>query len=67
MSVEECIVEYTALSKMIFSKKKPQFSRERFDAEILENAIKQVIRNKLGDNAEDAPIEDPLAEEACKS
>lgn len=67
MSVDECIEEYTALSEMIFSRKKPPLSRERFYPENLESAIKCVIRKKLGNTAEDAPLEDPLAEEACKS
>jgi hypothetical protein len=67
MSVQDCIEEYTALSKLIFSKRKPAFSREKFYAENLEKAIKNVITKRLGEDAQDAPLEDPLAEEACRS
>ena len=38
-----------------------------FYAENLEKAIKSVIRKRLGEHAEDAPLLDPLAEEACKT
>ena len=67
MSVQECIDEYTKLSESIFSQRKPPGSNEMFYAENLEKAIKSVIRKRLGEHAEDAPLLDPLAEEACKT
>ena len=66
MSVQECIDEYTILSKEIFSERKTG-SSEMFYAENLEKAIKKVVRKKLGEHAGDAPLQDPLAEEACKA
>jgi hypothetical protein len=66
MSVQECIDEYTLLSKAIFSERK-HGSKDMFYAEKLEEAIKSVIRKRLGDKAEDAPLVDPLGDKACKT
>lgn len=68
MSVQECIDMYTNLSRRIFSNKRSNFSsRPLFDASDLEREIRTVIRNKLGVHNEDAPLLDPLGDEACKT
>ena len=67
MSVDECIAEYADLSKNVFSERKQGVSKEMFKASNLEAAIKSVIKKKLGDDMQDAPLEDPLDEECCKT
>lgn len=68
MSVQECIDEYTTLSKRIFRKKRtPGSSKPTFYAEELEKVLKETIAKKLGQNNEAAPLRDPLKEEACKT
>ncbi|KAI9841344.1 MAG: hypothetical protein M1837_000777 [Sclerophora amabilis] len=67
MSVQDCIAEYEMLSKKVFSKKKPAGSRSMFYASNLEAAVKEVVREHLGEDMEDALLEDPHKEEACKS
>ena len=67
MPIDECIAEYADLSKKVFSERKSGVSKEMFKASNLEAAIRGVIRKKLGDEMEDAPLEDPLEEECCKT
>lgn len=68
MSVQECIDEYTTLSKEIFKRKRAVgSSRPTFYAEELEAALKTTIAKKLGARNEEAPLRDPLQEEACKT
>ncbi|KAH7110106.1 acyl transferase/acyl hydrolase/lysophospholipase [Dendryphion nanum] len=68
MSVQECIDEYTALSRHIFKRKRHLGSSgPTFYAEDLEKALKKVIGERLGLQNEEAPLRDPLGEEACKT
>lgn len=68
MSVQECIDEYTALSKQIFAKKRNVgSSKPTFYAEELEEALKTTIAKKIGNRNAEAPLRDPLQEEACKT
>jgi len=67
MSVDECLAEYAELSKKVFSERKQGVSKEMSKASNLEAAIKSVIKKKLGDDMQDAPLEDPLDEECCKT
>jgi len=68
MSVQECIAEYTRLSQKIFSKKRSdQSSKASFYAEVLEDAIKEVIIKRYGPDKVDEPLLDPLGPEACKT
>jgi calcium-independent phospholipase A2-gamma len=66
MSVDECIAEYEKLSAFVFREKKVG-KPELFKAKKLEEAIKAVIKKKLGEDMEDAPLLDPLKEECCKT
>ena len=67
MSLDECIAEYADLSKKVFSERKHGASKEMFKASNLEAAVKGVIKKKLGDDLQDAPLQDPLEEECCKT
>lgn len=67
MSVDECITEYVALGELVFSDPRPPPHRNMFDASRLENAIKGVLKRKLGEGNEDAPLQDPLEDECCKT
>ena len=66
MSLDECIAEYADLSEKVFSEKK-LIPKEMFKASNLEAAVKSVIKKKLGDDLQDAPLQDPLEEECCKT
>ena len=66
MSLDECINEYVDLSRKVFSDRK-RASKEMFEASNLEAAIKSVIKKKLGKDMQDAPLEDPLDEECCRT
>ena len=65
MSVPKCIEQYSILSKEIFGDRK-NASEYIYSASNLEQQVKGVIRRELGEHAEDAPLQDPLQENACK-
>ena len=66
-SIDECIQEYAHLGEIVFSDRHGPPSEVMFDATKLEEAIKSVIRKKLGEENENAPLMDPLGEDCCKT
>ena len=67
MTLDECIAEYEDLSRKVFSERKLAKSKEIYKASNLEAAVKSVIKKKLGDDLQDAPLQDPSEEECCKT
>ncbi|OAQ99127.1 hypothetical protein LLEC1_03559 [Akanthomyces lecanii] len=67
MGVEECIQEYAKLGEIVFSDRHGPPSEAMFDATKFEEAIKSVIRKKLGKESENAPLMNPLGEDCCKT
>lgn len=65
MSVERCISEYQNLSAIVFGKSRGGLHEYMFDAKVLEAKTKDVVKRYLGD--ENAPLRDPLDEDACKT
>jgi calcium-independent phospholipase A2-gamma len=66
MTIDECIAEYERLGVVVFKDKK-MTGEELFKASNLETAIKESITKKLGKGMQDAPLQDPLGEESCKT
>ncbi|KAI9715702.1 MAG: hypothetical protein M1812_005854 [Candelaria pacifica] len=62
MSVTECIAAYVIMSERVFSQPQNLTQREKFDPQALEDAIKTIVRQKVGD--QDALLQDPTA---CKT
>jgi calcium-independent phospholipase A2-gamma len=65
MPVDKCIAEYQSLGKVVFGKPRGVPHEHMFDAAVLEEQAKQVVKKYLGD--ENAPLLDPLGEDACKT
>lgn len=65
MSTDECIKEYVELSETIFKDRRKPPHEEMFDAKRLEKAIKKVVKRRLGEDHEDAPLLDPLGKDDC--
>ena len=62
MSVTECIDAYVSMSEKVFGRPQNFTQREKFDPQALEEAIKTIVRARVGD--EDALLEDPIG---CKT
>ena len=62
MSVTECIDAYVLMSKNVFGQPQNLTQREKFDPQALEEAIKTIVREKVGD--QDALLQDPTG---CKT
>ena len=62
MSVSECITAYLVMSEKVFGQPQSFTYRERFDPQALEEAIKTIVRRKVGN--QDALLEDPTG---CKT
>lgn len=68
MDVDECIVAYKALMKSVFEKKKNLITlsfrgviRPQFSSEVLENAIKSVIKARRDGPGQTAiPVDEPF-------
>ena len=67
MNVDECIREYLLLGEKVFSEPRSLPNEYMFDGTKLENAVKKVLREKLGEGREDEPLSDPLGNEGCKT
>jgi hypothetical protein len=62
MSANECIDAYLEMSRKVFGQPRGLTSREKFSPKALEQAIKDIVKRKLGD--ENAPLMDPTC---CKT
>ena len=62
MSASECIDAYLEMSQRVFGQSQGLTHREKFSAEALEQAVKEIIIRKTGD--ENAPLRDPAS---CKT
>ena len=62
MSANECIDSYLEMSRKVFGQPQGFTHREKFSPEALEQAIKDIVMRKLGD--ENAPLMDPAC---CKT
>ena len=49
MSVTECIAAYVTMSEKVFGQPQNFAQRERFDPQALEEAIKTIVRQRVGD------------------
>lgn len=58
MSVTECIAAYVVMSEKVFGQPQNFTQREKFDPQALEEAIKTIVREKIGD--QDALLQDPM-------
>lgn len=58
MSVTECIAAYVVMSEKVFGQPQNFTQREKFDPQALEEAIKTIVRQKIGD--QDALLQDPM-------
>jgi hypothetical protein len=67
ISIEECIEEYSGLGEFIFSDRNHMPNSAMFKASKLEEALKKVIKKRLGADQEDAPLVDPLGNDGCKT
>ncbi|KAG8670481.1 hypothetical protein FPOAC1_009897 [Fusarium poae] len=63
MSIEDCITEYQRLGSIVFGKQR--HGEYMFDEKVLVRETKAVVLKYLGN--EDAPLLDPLEEDACKT
>ncbi|KAF4457108.1 Calcium-independent phospholipase A2-gamma [Fusarium austroafricanum] len=63
MSIDDCINEYQRLGSVVFGK--PRHGEYMFDKDILVRETKAVIAKYLGEA--DAPLLDPLGDDACKT
>ena len=62
MSVTECIAAYITMSEKVFGHSQNFTQSEKFDPQALEEAIKTIVRQKVGD--QDASLQDPTG---CKT
>lgn len=62
MSIDEAISAYEALTQTVFAHPKSTTGEGKFSAKKLEDAVKSVIKSKLGDT--DAKLLDP---DVCKT
>ena len=62
MSVTECIAAYVGMSEKVFGQPQSFTQREKFDPQALEDAIKTIVKQKVGD--QDALLQDPIG---CKT
>ena len=62
MSVSECITAYISMSEKVFGQPQNFTHREKFDPQALEEAIKTIVRRKVGN--QDALLQDPTG---CKT
>ena len=62
MSVTECIAAYVTMSEKVFGQPQNLTQREKFDPQALEEAIKTIVRQRVGD--QDALLQDPMG---CKT
>jgi hypothetical protein len=67
MSVDECIDQFAKLGRLVFSDRLSPPHEHMFKSEKLEEAIKSVIKQQLGDENVDAPLRDPLGDDCCKT
>ncbi|KAJ9138246.1 Calcium-independent phospholipase a2-gamma [Coniochaeta hoffmannii] len=65
MPVEKCITEYQELGRLVFGVPRGGLHEYMFDARVLEEHTKKVVKKYLGD--ENAPLLDPLGDDACKT
>jgi calcium-independent phospholipase A2-gamma len=63
MSIDDCINEYQRLGSIVFGK--PRNGEYMFDEKILVRETKAVVAKYLG--KEDAPLLDPLGDDACNT
>ncbi|KAM0229700.1 hypothetical protein ACHAPO_009770 [Fusarium lateritium] len=63
MSIDDCITEYQRLGSIVFGKQR--HGEYMFDEKILVRETKAVVMKYLGN--EDAPLLDPLEDDACKT
>lgn len=62
MSASECIDAYLEMSEKVFGQLQGLHHREKFSPEALEQAVKEIVRRKTGD--ENAPLMDSTC---CKT
>jgi aldehyde:ferredoxin oxidoreductase len=62
MSASECIAAYLEMSEKVFGQAQGLTHREKFDPNALEQAIKDIVKRKTGN--EDAPLRDSTC---CKT
>lgn len=62
MSTSECIDAYLEMSENVFGHPQAFTHREKFSPEALEQAVKDIVERKTGD--ENAPLMDPTC---CKT
>ncbi|KAB5516989.1 acyl transferase/acyl hydrolase/lysophospholipase [Coniochaeta sp. 2T2.1] len=65
MPVNKCITEYQELGSVVFGTPRGGLHEYMFDARVLEAQTKKVVKKYLGD--ENAPLLDPLGDDACKT
>ena len=63
MTVDDCIIAYTDLSKQVFAKKKPMWRGPQFSSVILEEKIIKMIEDVLKERETVPPNPLPPAEE----
>ncbi|UZP43060.1 hypothetical protein NXS19_010876 [Fusarium pseudograminearum] len=63
MSIDDCITEYQRLGSIVFGKRR--HGEYMFDEKVLVRETKAVVLKYLGN--EDAPLLDPLEDDACKT
>ena len=62
MSASECIDAYLEMSEKVFGRSQGFTHREKFNPEALEQAVKEIVKRKTGD--ENSPLIDPAC---CKT
>ena len=62
MSITKYIATYVIMSEKVFDQPQNFTQREKFDPQALEEAIKTIVRQKIGD--QDALLQDPMG---CKT
>ena len=62
MSATECIAAYLTMSEKVFGQPENFTKREKFDPQALEEAIKTIIEQRIGNSG--APLQDPTG---CKT
>ena len=65
MSIDDCINEYQKLGSIVFGNPRGRHHEYMFDEKILTRETKAVVAKYLG--KEDAPLLDPLGDDACKT